>query len=157
MSEEVHIVYPYNKTTRGEPRRKMMNMQKEAQVNITKGLLDVIVLQMLKNEPMHGYQIIAVIRKNYGVYLGPSTVYPRLSLLEKKGVIKGAWRMDGERPCKTYTITADGQALLDFAGNSLSLICRTNKRTTARANEVPMIVATAQKTSKGPSNQFLAH
>ena len=124
----------------------MMNIQKEAQVNLTKGLLDIIVLQMLKNEPMHGYQIIGVIRKSYGVYLGPSTVYPRLNLLEKKGVIEGAWRMDGERPCKTYTITADGQSRLDFAGNSLSLIFRADKRKSAQTNDVPLMVAVAPNT-----------
>ena len=137
----------------------MNNYQKEAQVDLTKGLLDIIVLQMLRNEPMHGYQIISVIRKNYGVYLGPSTVYPRLNLLEKKRVIKGALRMDGERPCKTYTITADGQSLLDFAGNSLNLIFRANKKTNTQTNDLPLIMAvapnTGNKTTGNQTTKFL--
>ena len=36
----------------------------------------MIILQFLDQEPMHGYQVITKIRKNFGVYFGPSTVYP---------------------------------------------------------------------------------
>jgi DNA-binding PadR family transcriptional regulator len=53
----------------------MMNNTK-VQVKLTKGLLDLIVLQFLNAESMHGYQIITKIRKTFGVYFGPSTVYP---------------------------------------------------------------------------------
>jgi hypothetical protein len=37
-----------------------------------------------KHQPMHGYQIITKIRKTFGVYFGPSTIYPLLGALEKK-------------------------------------------------------------------------
>jgi len=63
----------------------MVNMQKEVQVKLAKGLLDLIILQFLNTEPMHGYEIITKVRKTFGVYFGPSTVYPLLSTLEKKG------------------------------------------------------------------------
>ena len=69
----------------------MNNPQKEAQTKLTKGLLDMIVLQLLRNEPMHGYQIITSIRKSFGVYFGPSTVYPMLGMLKKKGQVKSGW------------------------------------------------------------------
>ena len=62
----------------------MGNIQKEVQVKLAKGLLDLIVLQFLSTQPMHGYQIITKIRKNYGVYFGPSTIHPLLATLEKK-------------------------------------------------------------------------
>ena len=61
------------------------NYQKETQTKLTKGLLDMIVLEYLSEESMHGYQMITKIRRGFGVYLGPSTVYPLLGLLEKKG------------------------------------------------------------------------
>ena len=41
---------------------------------MTKGLLDIIVLSLLRSKSMHGYKIITSIRKNFGVYFGPSTV-----------------------------------------------------------------------------------
>jgi len=63
---------------------KMGNIQKEVQVKLAKGLLDLIVLEFLSTQPMHGYQIITKIRKNFGVYFGPSTIYPLLATLEKK-------------------------------------------------------------------------
>ena len=107
----------------------MNNPQKEAQTKLTKGLLDMIVLQLLRNEPMHGYQIITSIRRSFGVYFGPSTVYHMLGTLEKKGQVKSEWNMNGERPRKVYTLTPEGQNLLSFTEGSLNLICRTLSKT----------------------------
>ncbi|MDR1992144.1 MAG: PadR family transcriptional regulator [Nitrososphaerota archaeon] len=98
--------------------------QKEVSTKLTKGLLDVIVLQLLSLEAMHGYQLIIKLRKNFGVYFGPSTIYPLLSTLEKKGFIDSKWDMSYERPRKIYRLTADGQSALNFTGESLAIICR---------------------------------
>ena len=101
-----------------------MNFQKEVSTKLTKGLLDLIILQFVSTQPMHGYQIITKIRKNFGVYFGPSTVYPLLNTLEKKGLVKSEWNMNTERPRKVYSLTSDGQNMLDFTEESLNLICR---------------------------------
>ena len=101
------------------------NYQKEIQTKLTKGLIDMIILQYLNQEPMHGYQIITKIRKGFGVYFGPSTIYPLLGTLEKKGYVKSTWNMDTERPRKVYQLTNDGKAVLNFTENSLNLICKT--------------------------------
>jgi PadR family transcriptional regulator PadR len=103
----------------------MVNAQKEVQVKLTKGLLDMIVLQFLHEQPMHGYQIISKIRKMFGVYFGPSTIYPLLCSLEKKGRVTSGWNMEGERPRKVYKLTCEGQELLNFTENSLNLIFKT--------------------------------
>jgi len=100
------------------------NYQKEIQTKLTKGLLDMIILQFLDHEPMHGYEIITRIRKGFGVYFGPSTIYPMLNSLEKKRYVKSIWNMDAERPRKVYELTTDGQSVLNFTENSLTLICR---------------------------------
>ena len=89
-----------------------------------KGLLDLVILQFLNANPMHGYQIISSIRKNFGVYFGPSTIYPLLSNLEEKGYIKSQWDLNNERPRKVYELTNEGQSLLSFTENSLNHICR---------------------------------
>ena len=89
-----------------------------------KGLLDLVVLQLLNNQPMHGYQIITKIRKSFGVYFGPSTIYPLLGSLEKKGHVSSDWNIDSERPRKVYRLTSEGQGLLNFTEESLNLICR---------------------------------
>ena len=151
------MVYSYNKNTQGE-NNKMNNIQKEVQVKITKGLMDMIVLQLLKSEPMHGYQIITNIRKNFGVYLGPSTVYPMLNALEKKGYLTSEWNMNSERPRKVYTLTVDGQSILKFTEGSLNLICRNMTRTTTPAGAITMLSSTApQRKRKTLAASVFAH
>jgi PadR family transcriptional regulator PadR len=100
------------------------NYQKETQTKLTKGLLDMIILQYLDKESMHGYQLITKIRKGFGVYFGPSTVYPLLGLMEKKGYVKSAWNMNTERPRKVYKLTNEGKTVLSFTESSLNLICK---------------------------------
>ena len=102
----------------------MVNAQKEVQTKLMKGLLDLIVLQFLSSQPMHGYQIITKIRKSFGVYFGPSTIYPLLTTLEKKGFVNSEWSMKTERPRKIYKLTSEGYNLLNFTENSLNFICR---------------------------------
>ncbi len=102
-----------------------MNINKSIQTKLTKGLLDLIILQLLDNNPMHGYQIITTIRKNFGVYLGPSTIYPLLNMMEKKGCITSEWNMNSERPRKIYKLTNSGKNTLDYATYSLKTICKT--------------------------------
>jgi PadR family transcriptional regulator PadR len=111
----------FNTNTEG---KKMVNNQKEVQVKLMKGLLDLIVLQFLSTQPMHGYQVITKIRKSFGVYFGPSTIYPLLGALEKKGYVNSEWNMDNERPRKVYKLTNEGQSLLNFTEDSLNLMCR---------------------------------
>ncbi len=114
-----HVEHKYTR------KKIMTNFQKEIQTKLTKGLLDMIILQFLDSQPMHGYQIITRVRKSFGVYFGPSTVYPLLSTLEKKGYVKSEWNMDTERPRKVYQLTNEGQTVLNFTEGSLNLICRT--------------------------------
>ena len=127
MSEKGHIVSKSNKkTVRQKYRREsgMVNNSKEVQVKLMKGLLDLIILQFMSAQPMHGYQIITKIRKTFGVYFGPSTIYPLLNALEKKGYVKSEWNMSSERPRKVYRLTTEGQNLLNFTEDSLNFICR---------------------------------
>ncbi len=97
---------------------------REVQAKLVRGLLDVVVLQLLRAHPRHGYQVIASIRKAFGVYFGPSTIYPLLNVLEENGYVKSSWDMGHERPRKVFELTSDGQSMLDFTEDSLELICR---------------------------------
>jgi len=114
----------FNKKTGQEKMLKTLTAQKEVSTKLMKGLLDLIILQFLSTQPMHGYQIITKIRKSFGVYFGPSTIYPLLNTLEKKGFVKSEWNMNYERPRKIYSLTSNGQSMLDLTEESLNLICR---------------------------------
>ena len=96
--------------------------QKEVSTKLMKGLLDLITLQLLSNKPMHGYEVITKIRKNFGVYFGPSTIYPLLGALEKKGYVDSNWNMDFDRPRKVYSLTTNGQNMLHYTEDSLNII-----------------------------------
>ena len=102
----------------------MTHSPKEVQTKLMKGLLDLIILQFLSAQPMHGYQIITKIRRSFGVYFGPSTIYPLLGNLEKKNFVSSEWDMNTERPRKIYKLTTSGQNMLSFTEDSLNLICK---------------------------------
>jgi DNA-binding PadR family transcriptional regulator len=71
---------------------------------------------------MHGYQVISSLRKNFGVYFGPSTIYPLLSTLEKKGYITSKWDLEKGRPRKVYNLTPEGEDMLYCTKVSLNQI-----------------------------------
>ncbi len=139
------------------------NSQKEVSTKLMKGLLDLIILQFLNNQPMHGYQVITKIRKNFGVYFGPSTIYPLLGTLEKKGLVKSEWNMTFERPRKIYSLTNDGQNMLNFTEESLNLICR--KITTQTSNELTLeqahatvgVIARRERSAQSSGLPFQMH
>ena len=102
-----------------------MNNQtmRKAEIKLVRGLLDLVVLGLLKEKSLHGYGIITSIRRNFGVYFGPSTVYPLLNDLEAAGNIKSEWDLSHDRPRKVYSLTTEGRSLLTGAEESLYQIC----------------------------------
>ena len=79
----------------------MKNQLRAVQIKLMRGLLDLVILQFLSVKPMHGYKIITNIRKNFGVYFGPSTIYPLLGILKEKNYIKSQWDLKSDRPKKS--------------------------------------------------------
>ena len=102
-----------------------MNKQaiRKAEIKLVRGMLDLVVLGLLKEKSLHGYGVITHIRQNFGVYFGPSTIYPLLGDLEKKGNIKSEWDLTHERPRKVFTLTSEGNSLLNGVEQSLYQIC----------------------------------
>ena len=96
---------------------------RKAETKLVRGLLDLVVLGLLKENSIHGYGVITSIRRNFGVYFGPSTVYPLLGDLETKGYIKSEWDLTHDRPRKVYSLTTEGHSLLNGTEESLYQIC----------------------------------
>lgn len=111
----------------------------QVEVKIMRGLLDLVILEFLHIQPMHGYQLISNVRKKFGVYFGPSTVYPLLGLLEKKGYIKSTWDLNNDRPRKVYVLTHEGESLLGYTEAALNQIL--SKMLIKVEAEVPVNVA----------------
>jgi DNA-binding PadR family transcriptional regulator len=92
---------------------------RQIQGQIIRGLRYVIVLHILKAQPMHGYRIITVIRKNFGIYLGPSSVYPLLRDLEDWNYLQSSWETEDFHPKRVYSLTNRGKNMLAYVENSL--------------------------------------
>ena len=114
----------------------MREKLREVQIKLMRGLLDLVILQFLSVNPMHGYSVITNIRKNFGVYFGPSTIYPLLGVLEEKGYIKSQWDLNNDRPKKVYSLTPEGTNLLNGTEESLNHICR--RLSSIGLNRIPL-------------------
>jgi DNA-binding PadR family transcriptional regulator len=75
-----------------------------------KGDLKYVILDLLKDKPSHGYEIIRALEERFHGFYSPSagSVYPTLQLLEDMGYVKSS-DQDGK---KVYTITEEGRAFL---------------------------------------------
>jgi DNA-binding PadR family transcriptional regulator len=75
-----------------------------------KGDLKYVILDLIKDKPCHGYEIIRRLEeRSHGFYTpSPGAVYPTLQLLEEIGYIE-AKQQDGK---KVYTITDEGRKFL---------------------------------------------
>lgn len=76
-----------------------------------KGDFKYVILDILREKPSHGYEIIRALEdRSYGFYTpSAGTVYPTLQMLEDMGYVKSS-EQDGK---KTYTITDEGLKFLD--------------------------------------------
>lgn len=80
-----------------------------------KGVLDMLVLKLLSDQPKYGYQLISELEsESGGVFcLKEGTLYPVLYRLEEEGLVKANWSEPEERqvPRKYYLITDEGRKM----------------------------------------------
>ena len=92
-----------------------MNEKYERQMK--KGVLDMLVLKLLRSEAKYGYQIIQEMKEKSGetFLLKDGTLYPILYRLEDEPLVVSKWsEAEGKQvPRKYYEITEAGQKALD--------------------------------------------
>ena len=82
---------------------------------LMKGSIDSLLLCMIGQQPMYGYQIIKDLeRKSQGYFkFKEGTLYPALHRLERTGLILGKWQMlPSGRQRRYYHITDKGLRIL---------------------------------------------
>ena len=93
----------------------------------TRGVVEPIVLRLVAERPMYGYEIIRVVneRTNRAFEWKEGTLYPCLHRLESAGLISGRW-MDAEsgRRRRYYAITRKGAAVLAEKSGEWSAFAR---------------------------------
>ncbi len=81
---------------------------------LLKGSTNLLVLKLLKEENMYGYQMIKKLKeKSENVFeLKEGTLYPILHALEEKGWITSYWDSSTGKKRKYYALTKKGQKAL---------------------------------------------
>jgi len=75
-----------------------------------KGALKYIILDLIKDQPRHGYEVIRILEdRTHGFYSpSPGVVYPTLQMLEEMGYVTST-QQDSK---KVYSITEEGRKFL---------------------------------------------
>lgn len=76
-----------------------------------KSNLEIIVLSMLMERPMCGYDLIKDIFEKYNVFLSQGTVYPLLYSLKDDGLIQAQFARGNTRT-KIYSVTEFGDDIV---------------------------------------------
>jgi len=105
---------------------------------LLKGNTETLLLSLLKNQSMYGYQIIKEIEKRSQGYFRfkEGTLYPALHRLEADGLVRGRWeRLPSGKERRYYHLTEKGLKLLgekvaEWQGFSLAVNLVTQSLTT---------------------------
>jgi PadR family transcriptional regulator PadR len=82
---------------------------------IRKGSTNTLILSLLSEEPMYGYQITQELQQRSEGYfvMKEGLLYPALHQMEQDGLVKSEWRrVEGSRRRKYYSITEEGHRVL---------------------------------------------
>jgi PadR family transcriptional regulator len=88
---------------------------------IPQGTLDMLILQIVSLEPVHGYGIALRLEQisRSVVQVNQGSLYPALHRLEQKGWLKAKWKQsETGREAKFYSLTAVGRLQLTEERNS---------------------------------------
>src|ERR1700736_2829813 len=90
--------------------------ERQAQRDLFRGALEMMVLQSLLRQPMHGYALVQHIkqRSNELLHVEEGSLYPALQRLLKAGLLKAEWEISSSnRRVRTYRITPAGKKHLE--------------------------------------------
>lgn len=83
--------------------------------DLLQGTLDLLILQTLALEPMHGWGVAQRIQQRSGevLQIGQGSLYPALHRLEYRGWIDSEWQSsENNRRAKFYALTRAGRRQL---------------------------------------------
>jgi PadR family transcriptional regulator, regulatory protein PadR len=76
---------------------------------LLKGHLDLLLLAVLADGPLHGYAAIEELRRRGDFDLPEGTVYPALHRLEDAGAVSSRWSSESGRRRRVYSLTRSGR------------------------------------------------
>ncbi|HEV2178769.1 MAG TPA: PadR family transcriptional regulator [Gemmatimonadaceae bacterium] len=102
-------------------------MPDDATRDLFPGALEMMVLRLLRHEPMHGYALVQRIQhaSNNLLQVEEGSLYPALQRLLKDGLVKAQWGVSStNRRVRIYQLTPAGTRHLERAISSYSRMSR---------------------------------
>ena len=83
-------------------------------LEIRRGALSLAILAIILDGESYGYDIMKKLgqEKYDALQLEPSTTYPLLRRLEKRGILEGRWSDSSGKRRRLYYVTRDGRRVL---------------------------------------------
>ena len=88
----------------------------DGKLNIPQGTLDLMIMTIVRREPLHGYGIAQRLRAlTRGTFqINPGSLFPALYALERDGKLRCEERLsDNNRQARYYTLTSSGRTQLE--------------------------------------------
>jgi len=80
---------------------------------LRKGVLELCILNDIRNRKMYGYEIVRRLRKIDGLIISEGAIYPILSRLKRQGLVETSIQESAEGPPrKYYKLTQEGEQMV---------------------------------------------
>ncbi len=80
---------------------------------VRKGMLELCILNDIRNRKMYGYEIVRRLRKIEGLIISEGAIYPILSRLKRQGFVETSIQESAEGPArKYYELTEQGREMV---------------------------------------------
>jgi len=84
------------------------------QTQLRKGLLDIVVLNLLQRGSSHGYEMVQTMKRIKGLQIREGNIYPVLARLETDGLVSSSSLPSPDGPPRKYfKLTEAGQKALE--------------------------------------------
>lgn len=83
------------------------------QTQLRKGMLDIVIMNLLSHGPCHGYEMVQRMRRIEGLHIREGNVYPILARLEQEQLVESYTQTSTDGPPRKYfKLTASGVSTL---------------------------------------------
>jgi PadR family transcriptional regulator, regulatory protein PadR len=84
------------------------------QAQLRKGLLDIAILNLLRDDSRHGYELVQIFRKSPGLRIHEGNIYPILARLKADGLVASYAEPSRDGPPRKYfKLTESGRLTLE--------------------------------------------
>ena len=110
--------------------------------NFMNGVPELVILKLLENREMYGYELVQAIRNETGgaISLGEGVIYPVLHALERQNALKSRRKTIKGRTRVYYTVTQKGSKRLSALAGQWDRIAGAIGNLTREQRHVPSAV-----------------